>query len=75
MFRLSLNIESPTVRWVCLCRDPSVSVEGQIVVEYFDPSMEWQAKKYMFKCHQQMMNGEDYVWPVNSLEFHTVCVA
>ena len=25
--------------------------------------------------HQQMVNGEDYVWPVNSLAFQPVCIA
>ena len=52
-----------------------MSVEGQIAVEYFNPSTEWQGKKYMFKCHRQMVNGEGYVWPVNSLAFHLVCIA
>ena len=42
------------------------------MVEYFDPSAEWQGKKYMFKCHWQTVNGEGYVWPVNSLVFHPV---
>ena len=61
---------------MCLCAGyVSASVEGQILVEYFDPSTEWQAKKYVFKCHRQMVNGEGYVWPVNSLAFHPVCVA
>ena len=50
-------------------------VEGRIPVEYFDPSVEWQAKKYVFKCHWKNVNGEGYVWPVNSLAFHPVCVA
>ena len=27
-----------------------------------------------FKCHRHTLNGEDYVWPVNSLAFHPVCV-
>ena len=52
-----------------------VSVERQIAVEYFNPTTEWQVKKYVFKCHQQMVNGKDYVWPVNSLVFHLVCIA
>ena len=61
---------------MCLCAGyASASVDRQIVVEYFDLSAEWQAKKYVFKCHQQMVNGEDYVWPVNSLASHPVCVA
>lgn len=52
----------------------TASVEGRIAVEYFDPSPEWQAKKYAFKCHRQTVNGEDHVWPVNALAFHPVCV-
>jgi len=50
----------------------TASVEGRIAVEYFDPSAESQAKKYAFKCHRQTINGEDHVWPVNSLAFHPV---
>jgi len=46
------------------------SVEGRIAVEYFDPSPQAQAKKYAFKCHRQTINGEDVVWPVNTLTFH-----
>ena len=61
---------------MCLCAGyVSVSVEGQILVKYFDPSMEWQVKKYAIKCHRQMVTGEDYVWPVNLLAFHLVCIA
>ena len=50
-------------------------MEGWILVEYLDLSMECQAKKYMFKCHWPMVNGEGYVWLVNSLVFHPVCIA
>ena len=50
------------------------SVEGRIAVEYFDPSPEMQDKKYAFKCHRQTAEGEDHVWPVNSLAFHPVYV-
>ena len=60
---------------MCLCAGyVSASVEGWIPLEYFDPSVEWQAKKYMFKCHRQNVNGEGYVWPVNSPAFHPVCI-
>ncbi|EJD08042.1 WD40 repeat-like protein [Fomitiporia mediterranea MF3/22] len=48
------------------------SVEGRVAVEYFDSSPEVQEKKYAFKCHRQTVNGEDHVWPVNSITFHPV---
>ncbi|KAI0628664.1 WD40-repeat-containing domain protein [Trametes polyzona] len=48
------------------------SVEGRIAVEYFDPSPEAQEKKYAFKCHRQLINDVDHVWPVNTLAFHPV---
>ena len=52
--------------WLCVCARGadahvctqgyvSVSVEGWIPVEYFDPSVEWQAKKYVFKCGRRRM--------------------
>jgi cell cycle arrest protein BUB3 len=47
----------------------TTSVEGQIAVEYFDPSPASQDKKYAFKCHRQTINDVDHVWPVNSLAF------
>ena len=40
---------------VCTQGYVSASVEGWIPVEYFDPSMEWQAKKYAFKCGRWRM--------------------
>ncbi|KIM26668.1 hypothetical protein M408DRAFT_330444 [Serendipita vermifera MAFF 305830] len=48
------------------------SIEGRIAVEYFDTSPAAQAKKYAFKCHRQAVDGNDHVWPVNSLAFHPV---
>jgi len=48
------------------------SIEGRIAVEYFDVSSAAQAKKYAFKCHRQTIDGNDHVWPVNSLAFHPV---
>ena len=61
---------------MCLCTGyVSASVEGWIPVEYFDPNTEWQAMKYVFKCHWQNVNGEGYMWLVNLLVFHPVCVA
>ncbi|KAH9848762.1 WD40 repeat-like protein [Lenzites betulinus] len=46
------------------------SVEGRIAVEYFDPSPQAQEKKYAFKCHRQVVESTDHVWPVNALAFH-----
>ncbi|KAG8906635.1 hypothetical protein FRB99_006423 [Tulasnella sp. 403] len=46
------------------------SVEGRVSVDYFDPSPEAQAQRYAFKCHRQVVNGTDLVWPVNALAFH-----
>jgi cell cycle arrest protein BUB3 len=48
----------------------TVSVEGHIAVEYFDPSPAVQEKKYAFKCHRQTIDDVDHVWPINTLAFH-----
>ncbi|UZJ52075.1 hypothetical protein CBS101457_001395 [Exobasidium rhododendri] len=48
------------------------SVEGRIAVEFFDTSSESQAKKYAFKCHRQIIDGIDTVYPVNAMAFHPV---
>ncbi|OCH94014.1 WD40 repeat-like protein [Obba rivulosa] len=50
----------------------AASVEGRIAVEFFDPSPQVQEKKYAFKCHRQLIDGVDHVWPVNALAFHPV---
>lgn len=50
----------------------SSSIEGRVAVEFFDPSDEVQARKYAFKCHRQVENGVDVVYPVNALAFHPV---
>ncbi|KAI0765911.1 WD40 repeat-like protein [Trametes elegans] len=50
----------------------TASVEGRIAVEYFDPSPQAQEKKYAFKCHRQIIDDVDHVWPVNALAFHPV---
>jgi cell cycle arrest protein BUB3 len=33
---------------------------------------EVQKKKYAFKCHRQKHNGQDLVYPVNSIAFHPI---
>ncbi|RKF66820.1 Mitotic checkpoint protein BUB3.2 [Golovinomyces cichoracearum] len=51
------------------------SIEGRIAVEWFDPSVDSQARKYAFKCHRQADsegNGIDIVYPVNAVEFHPI---
>lgn len=48
------------------------SIEGRVAVEYFDPSEEVQAKKYAFKCHRQVVDGVDMVYPVHAISFHPV---
>lgn len=50
----------------------SSSIEGRVAVEWFDPSASSQARKYAFKCHRQMSDGVDIVYPVNALAFHPV---
>ncbi|MCO5613949.1 hypothetical protein L7F22_068229 [Adiantum nelumboides] len=46
------------------------SIEGRIAVEFFDSSESVQAKKYAFKCHRQVVDGVDTVYPVNGISFH-----
>lgn len=48
------------------------SVEGRIAVDFFDSSVESQARKYAFKCHRQVIDGIDTVYPVNAMAFHPV---
>ncbi len=50
------------------------SIEGRVAVEWFEDSVESQARKYAFKCHRQAApeeeGGGDVVYPVNALSFH-----
>ncbi|KAJ8365558.1 hypothetical protein SKAU_G00143890 [Synaphobranchus kaupii] len=48
------------------------SIEGRVAVEYLDPSLEVQKKKYAFKCHRLKENGIEQVYPVNAISFHCV---
>ncbi|KAJ4300194.1 mitotic spindle checkpoint protein Bub3 [Collariella sp. IMI 366227] len=52
------------------------SIEGRVAVEWFEDSVESQARKYAFKCHRQTDDssggGGDVVFPVNALAFHPV---
>ncbi|KAJ8331717.1 mitotic spindle checkpoint protein Bub3 [Batrachochytrium dendrobatidis] len=49
----------------------SCSVEGRVAVEYFDPAEEIQAKNYSFKCHRQVIDGVDTIFPVNALAYNS----
>lgn len=53
----------------------TTSIEGRVAVEFFDPSPEAQAKKYAFKCHRQVIDGVDTVYPVQGLAFNAVSVS
>ncbi|SCV74409.1 BQ2448_6841 [Microbotryum intermedium] len=48
----------------------TTSIEGRVAVELFDPSPSVQAKKYAFKCHRQVIDGVDTVYPVQGLAFN-----
>ncbi|EPY52374.1 mitotic spindle checkpoint protein Bub3 [Schizosaccharomyces cryophilus OY26] len=50
----------------------SSSIEGRTSVEYLNPSPEWQIKNFTFKCHRQIQQQHDIVYPVNSLAFHPI---
>lgn len=50
----------------------SSSIEGRVAVEWFDPSNESQARKYAFKCHRQVVDDVDVVYPVNAIAFHPI---
>ncbi|SGZ32264.1 BQ5605_C064g12782 [Microbotryum silenes-dioicae] len=50
----------------------TTSIEGRVAVEFFDPSPNVQAKKYAFKCHRQVIDGVDTVYPVQGLAFNSV---
>lgn len=52
----------------------TTSIEGRVAVEFYDPSSEIQAKKYAFKCHRQVIDDVDHVFPVSGLAFNAVCV-
>lgn len=52
----------------------TTSIEGRVAVEFFDPASDVQAKKYAFKCHRQVIEGVDTVYPVQGLAFNSVYV-
>ncbi|EPX73040.1 mitotic spindle checkpoint protein Bub3 [Schizosaccharomyces octosporus yFS286] len=50
----------------------SSSIEGRTSIEYLNPSPEWQIKNFTFKCHRQIQQQYDIVYPVNALTFHPI---
>lgn len=50
------------------------SVEGRVAVEYFNPSDEWQERKFAFKCHRFLdkETQSQTVFPVNCAAYHPV---
>lgn len=50
----------------------TTSIEGRVAVEFFDADPAVQAKKYAFKCHRQLVDGIDTVFPVQGLAFNPV---
>ncbi|GAA6062508.1 hypothetical protein JCM10212_006357 [Sporobolomyces blumeae] len=50
----------------------TTSIEGRVAVEFFDAAPAKQAKKYAFKCHRQVIEGVDTVYPVQGLAFNPV---
>lgn len=48
------------------------SIEGRVAVEYVDPDVEVQKKKYAFRCHRRKndSDGMDEAYPVNAIAFH-----
>ncbi|GAA5977799.1 hypothetical protein JCM11641_006076 [Rhodosporidiobolus odoratus] len=50
----------------------TTSIEGRVAVEFFDASDAAQKKKYAFKCHRQVIEGIDTVYPVQGLAFNPV---
>lgn len=46
------------------------SIDGRVAVEWMDPSPEAQKRKYAFKCHRIKVDGQDTIYPINSVTFH-----
>ncbi|GJT60086.1 mitotic checkpoint protein BUB3.1 [Tanacetum coccineum] len=48
------------------------SMEGRVVMEFFELTEAGQSKKYAFKCHRKYEAGRDIVYPVNAIAFHLI---
>jgi len=46
------------------------STEGRVGVEYFDPAKH-EELKYSFKCHRLNQDGNELIFPVNCIAFHS----
>ncbi|GAA5829596.1 hypothetical protein JCM3766R1_001233 [Sporobolomyces carnicolor] len=69
------NLKFMTRAIACMPDDTGyamTSIEGRVAVEFFDPNPDQQAKKYAFKCHRQVIDGVDTVYPVQGLTFNPV---
>ena len=66
----SVSIKLLLLQYVlCIKRGPPSAV-ARVAVEYMDPSPEVQKKKYAFKCHRIKEDGDEKIFPVNSIAFH-----
>ncbi|GAA5943336.1 WD40 repeat domain-containing protein [Sporobolomyces koalae] len=69
------NLKFMTRALACMPDDTGyamTSIEGRVAVEFFDPEPAKQAKKYAFKCHRQVIDGVDTVYPVQGLAFNPI---
>jgi len=50
------------------------SVEGRVAVEYFNPTEQWQERKFAFKCHRFLdkESQSQTVFPVNCAAYHPI---
>ncbi|GAA5824578.1 hypothetical protein JCM5353_007250 [Sporobolomyces roseus] len=67
------NLKFMTRSIACMPDDTGyamTSIEGRVAVEFFSESK--QSKKYAFKCHRQVIEGTDTVYPVQGLTFNPV---
>lgn len=69
---LSFLFLLPSILIGCFAGYVTTSIEGRVAVEFFDPSDAAQKKKYAFKCHRQVIEGVDTVYPVQGLAFNPV---
>jgi cell cycle arrest protein BUB3 len=45
------------------------SIEGRVALEFFDTSPS-APQSFAFKCHRGMENGQQILYPVNTIAFH-----
>ena len=44
---------------------------SRVAVEYLNTDAEVQKKKYAFKCHRVKQDATEYIYPVNTISFHS----